>query len=88
MTHSRGVCGGRMFARVHGVRPYGFEDKADCLYRLSSPHQPRAVPLPLRGRLGWYVAVVFAVGGRNTNRYINLKINNKNYKKWSKYEAF
>ena len=53
MTHSRGVCGGRMFARVHGVRPYGFEDKADCLYRLCSPHPPRAVPLPRWGRLGW-----------------------------------
>ena len=41
MTHSRGVCGGWMFARVHGVPPYGFDEKADCLYRLCSPHTPR-----------------------------------------------
>ena len=31
--------------RTNAVRPYGFEETADCLYRLCSSHTPRAVPL-------------------------------------------
>ena len=37
--------------RTRTARPYGFEEKADCKCWQRSPHPPRAVPLPLRGRL-------------------------------------
>ena len=45
MTSLFDVYDGRMFARTRTARPYGFEETADCLYRLDSPHPPRAVPL-------------------------------------------
>ena len=40
--------------RANGVRPYGFDEKADCLYRLCSPHPPRRArsPFPAGEGLG------------------------------------
>ena len=50
--------------RVHGVRPYGFDEKADRKCWRRSPHPPRAVPLPRWGRLGLcpYTSQCVAVG--------------------------
>ena len=54
--------------RANGVLPYGFEEKADCLYRLCSPHPPRRARSPFSAGEGLGCAAILNVGRLSCSR--------------------